>query len=121
MTLRSTPVPVQAVSLQRLRLDALVPFQRRRVDGLWLLTTDFGDHVFVDDEELARVLEGRVVPGDELHIRLAQSHFWVEGLDRELLVERVRRKQRFLAHGPNLHILVVTLRWNRNRMREDEF
>jgi His-Xaa-Ser system radical SAM maturase HxsB len=112
MTLRSPPLPVQSVSLQRLRLDALVPFQRRRVDGRWLLTTDFGDHAFVEDDELTRVLEGRVTPDEELHVRLAERHFWIDGLDRDLLTERVRRKQRFLAFGPNLHILVVTLRCN---------
>jgi His-Xaa-Ser system radical SAM maturase HxsB len=50
--------------------------------------------------------------GSALHARLAAKSFVRSKIDVEKTVARVARKKRFLNYGPNLHVLVVTLRCN---------
>lgn len=90
----------------------LLPFRFRSIGGEVLLTNDFGDWVFVSEAELGELARGRFAPGSALFERLAARNFVRSRLDVEKTVERVRRKKRFLNYGPNLHILVVTLRCN---------
>ena len=90
----------------------LVPFSFRAIGGEMLLTNDFGDWVFVSQDEFGELARGRFAPGSALFERLASRSFVRSRLDVEKTVERVRRKKRFLNYGPNLHILVVTLRCN---------
>jgi uncharacterized protein len=77
-----------------------------------LLTNDFGDWVFVSQDEFGALARGQFAEGSALFTRLAAKNFVRSKLDVEKTVERVRRKKRFLNYGPNLHILVVTLRCN---------
>jgi His-Xaa-Ser system radical SAM maturase HxsB len=90
----------------------LVPFSFRAIGGEMLLTNDFGDWVFVTQDEFGELARGRFAAGSALYERLASRSFVRSKLDVEKTVERVRRKKRFLNYGPNLHILVVTLRCN---------
>lgn len=90
----------------------LVPFSFRAIGGEMLLTNDFGDWVFVSQDEFGELARGRFAAGSALYERLASRSFVRSKLDVEKTVERVRRKKRFLNYGPNLHILVVTLRCN---------
>ena len=90
----------------------LVPFSFRAIGGEMLLTNDFGDWVFVSQDEFGQLARGRFAEGSALYERLASRSFVRSKLDVEKTVERVRRKKRFLNYGPNLHILVVTLRCN---------
>ncbi len=90
----------------------LVPFSFRAIGGEMLLTNDFGDWVFVSQDEFGELARGRFAPGSALYERLASRSFVRSKLDVDKTVERVRRKKRFLNYGPNLHILVVTLRCN---------
>jgi His-Xaa-Ser system radical SAM maturase HxsB len=90
----------------------LVPFRFRPVGEQVLLTSHFGDWVFVSPEELARISRGELEGGSPLEERLASANFLREGLDRNALAERLRTKKRFLNYGPNLHVVVVTLRCN---------
>jgi uncharacterized protein len=90
----------------------LVPFSFRAIGGEMLLTNDFGDWVFVSNDEFGQLARGRFEAGSALFERLAARNFVRSRIDVEKTVERVRRKKRFLNYGPNLHILVVTLRCN---------
>ncbi len=90
----------------------LLPFSFRPIGGEMLLTNDFGDWVFVTQDEFGELARGRFAEGSALFTRLAAKSFVRSKLDVEKTVERVRRKKRFLNYGPNLHILVVTLRCN---------
>jgi uncharacterized protein len=90
----------------------LLPFSFRAIGGEMLLTNDFGDWVFVTQDEFGELARGRFAEGSALFTRLAAKNFVRSKLDVEKTVERVRRKKRFLNYGPNLHILVVTLRCN---------
>jgi His-Xaa-Ser system radical SAM maturase HxsB len=90
----------------------LLPFSFRAIGGEMLLTNDFGDWVFVTQDEFGELARGQFAEGSALFTRLAAKNFVRSKLDVEKTVERVRRKKRFLNYGPNLHILVVTLRCN---------
>jgi len=94
------------------RPGQLVPVRQRRVGDAVLLTTDFGDWVFVSELELAQLQAGELATGSELEARLRAKGFLADSLDAAALAERVRRKKSFLRYGPNLHVLVVTLRCN---------
>lgn len=94
------------------RAGRLVAVRQRNVGGSVLLTTPFGDWVFVNPEERDALFRGELVPGSELESRLAERGFLSDSVDPERLAERLRRKKSFLRFGPNLHVLVVTLRCN---------
>lgn len=91
-------------------MNDLVSFRWRPVGEQILLTNPFGDWIFVSPEELAALRTGR--PSDELSVRLADRSFVTSRLDLERLRRRLANKKRFLAYGPNLHVVVVTLRCN---------
>jgi His-Xaa-Ser system radical SAM maturase HxsB len=88
----------------------LVPFRYRPIRDQVLLTSHFGDWMFVSPEELRALYRGQIPA--ELEARLAEKNFLADRLDRKKLSERLTARRRFLNYGPNLHILVVTLRCN---------
>ncbi|MCC6556450.1 MAG: His-Xaa-Ser system radical SAM maturase HxsB [Polyangiaceae bacterium] len=90
--------------------SALVPIAFREVGGRVLLTNPWGDWIAVTREELSQMTRGALAP--ELAARLAERRFLRDSLDPQEVAARVARKSRFLQSGPNLHILVVTLRCN---------
>jgi His-Xaa-Ser system radical SAM maturase HxsB len=98
-------------TLEAIALDPdLVPFRFRNVGADILLTSPFGDWVFVAREELADIARGKL--DAPLRDKLSKRGFLRSGVDVPKLRERVARKKRFLSYGPNLHIVVVTLRCN---------
>jgi len=88
----------------------LVPLRFREIDGSVLLTSTFGDWVFVSREEFRSLYQGVVTP--ELERKLADHSFLRDQLDPERAAEALAQRKRFLGYGPILHMLVVTLRCN---------
>ncbi|HSN97424.1 MAG TPA: His-Xaa-Ser system radical SAM maturase HxsB, partial [Candidatus Nanopelagicales bacterium] len=88
----------------------LVPIRFREVGGEVLLTNDWGDWLFVSRAQLAALARGDIP--EDLRDRLRAKSFLRSALDVPALAERAQRKRSFLDYGPNLHILVVTLRCN---------
>ena len=88
----------------------LVPFRFREVGGEVLLTNDWGAWIFVTRAQLARMARGELP--EELRERLAARSFLRSSLDVDAIAGRLHKKRRFLDYGPNLHIVVVTLRCN---------
>ncbi|AKT36174.1 His-Xaa-Ser system radical SAM maturase HxsB [Chondromyces crocatus] len=88
----------------------LVPVRLRPIGDDVLLTNEWGDWVFVARPQLTAMMRGEI-PVD-LQEQLAGRNFLRSRLDIEAVSKRVRQKRRFLDYGPNLHILVVTLRCN---------
>ncbi len=89
---------------------SLVPFRFREIGGQVLLTSHFGDWVFVSKDELYALYRGEASP--ELEQKLHGRGFLADRVDPARLAQRMASKRRFLNYGPNLHILVVTLRCN---------
>ncbi len=91
-------------------VPGLVPLRFRAVGDGVLLTGPFGDWMFVTKEEFSAVARGAAAP--ELLERLAARGFVRDRIDQGAAVARFSRRKRFLRYGPNLHIVVVTLRCN---------
>ena len=90
----------------------LVPIRMREVGGEVLLTNPWGDWLFVTHDELAVLTSGKLDEGSTLHGKLVDRNFLRDAVDADALAERMLRKKRFLDAGPNLHILIATLRCN---------
>lgn len=92
--------------------NKLVPFRFRQIgnDGQVLLTSYFGDWIFVSRDEFRGLYTGELSP--ELENRLAEKNFIRDRADIATLRDRYWHRKRFLDFGPILHIMVVTLRCN---------
>ena len=87
-------------------------FRFREVDGDYVVTNAQGDFVLLTPAEFKSFGEGTVDRGSSLYERLRVGNFIRAEFDVPAAVERLRRRKRFLHQGPNLHIVVVTLRCN---------
>ncbi len=85
----------------------LLPLSYREVAGRVLLTNPWGDWAPLAREDFATLRDDP----EALRARLPQN-FFRDTIDVSAVVARTREKRRFLDAGPNLHILVVTLRCN---------
>jgi len=88
----------------------LVPFRFREVGGDVLLTSYFGDWVFVTGQEFRSLYTGALTT--ELEAKLRAKNFLRDQVDVARLADRMRQKRSFLNYGPILHMMVVTLRCN---------
>jgi His-Xaa-Ser system radical SAM maturase HxsB len=88
----------------------LVPFRFRQLGEQVLLTSYFGDWVFVTPDQLRALYSGAWTP--ELTKKLGEHNFLPDQVDVGALRERVQNKRRYLNWGPILNIMVVTLRCN---------
>ena len=90
----------------------LVPVRFRPVLGDVLLTNPWGDFVFVSQSEFLDLSRGKLDAQSPLYPRLAEKNFIRSKVDTEKVASALRHKKRFLDYGPNLHMLIVTLRCN---------
>ncbi len=103
-------LPLQDLSTPPKTTGKLLPFRSRAIGDAVLLTTDFGDFAFVTEPELRALYGGTL--SEDLEARLAERGFIRGKVSEARLVQRVSGRRRFLRYGPNLMILVVTLRCN---------
>lgn len=91
----------------------LLPFRFERTEGRYLVSNIVGDFIRLSSDELTRVVELRVRPGDGLYEKAYAAHL-ISGSDqvaqRQLLAFRLRSRLAFLRETTPLHIFVVTLR-----------
>lgn len=101
-----------AVQLSKVKAEALLPFNLRRIGERWLVANDLGDHLFVSDAELTKLCEADTQPGDGLHERLVAGNFLAAHIDIKAQAARWRKKKQYLFYGPTLHAFVLTHRCN---------
>jgi len=89
-----------------------LPFNHRRVGGRTLITNTEGAFLLLQDDEFRQFAEGTVARDSELFKRLKDRNFIRGEHDANKMAERIRTRKNFLSYGPNLHIMVVTLRCN---------
>jgi His-Xaa-Ser system radical SAM maturase HxsB len=78
-----------------------------------LVSNIVGDFIWLSDDELNRVVNLEVFPGDGLYEKAFRAHLLsYEGRDgqKQLLAARMRSRMAFLRTPTPLHIFVVTLR-----------
>lgn len=85
------------------------PVAFRRVGDLYVVTTEAGEHAFFDEDELSLFLDAKLPEGPRRE-DLERRGFLSDPDGLAHVVSRLRSRRSFLEHGPNLHIVVVTLR-----------
>src|SRR5207302_1062399 len=80
--------------------------------GKIILSNHEGDWLVASPDEFRRFAAGEIEPGSPLETRLREKNFLRDGRDAQRAASRLAARKRFLHYGPNLHILVVTLRCN---------
>jgi len=93
---------------------SLLPFnlERTGTNG-YLVANMVGDFVRLTDDELNRLVDLRVRPGDGLYEKAYAAHLITgsnQAAQRQLLAARLRSRMSFLRQVTPLHIFVVTLR-----------
>ena len=84
----------------------------REVAGRVVVTGVEGSWIVLSRPDFADLAAGRVDPRGELASRLRERNLLQDGFCRERAEEGIALRKRFLRHGPNLHILVLTRRCN---------
>lgn len=96
------------------KLDRSFPafFRYREVKGRFVLTNQEGGWLSLSSDEFRAFASGEVPAESELYRRLDERNFVRATYDLQRAAERLSQRKRFLHSGPNLHIMVVTLRCN---------
>lgn len=114
-TTASTALPPGTFPLRGLRTDATFPafFRYRALPKDRVLLTNLeGNFLVLTSDEFRAFAEGSVDAESALYARLRDGNFLRAHYDAKRAIEALRRRKRFVGYGPNLHMLVVTLRCN---------
>ncbi len=87
-------------------------FRFRPVGDKVVITNLEGSWLVLTKDEFKQFAEGTVERGGPLWARLADRNFLRSEVSMERAADRLRVRKNFIHHGPNLHIVVVTLRCN---------
>ena len=88
-------------------------FRHRRVKDRMVVTNLEGNFVILTDPEFKAFIEGTVARESELYARASRRKLRPRAeYSVSNAVERLKARKRHLHYGPNLHIMVVTLRCN---------
>ncbi len=100
-----------AVNPKKLNKE-LAHLRFRKMNGKVLITNDVGRYAWLGQEDFDRLLSGDLDPGSELHEELARKEFLRGSNYTGRVVDIYRWRNEFLSDGPNLHIMILTLRCN---------
>jgi uncharacterized protein len=93
---------------------SLLPFNLERTGtNQYLVANMVGDFVRLTEDELKRLVDLRIRPGDGLYEKAYSAHLITgtnQTAQRQLLAARLRSRMSFLQQVTPLHIFVVTLR-----------
>ena len=101
-------------------LQKIAPFQQTNVGFFrfkklaaetYLITNDVGRYVYLTTDEFSRLIAGEIREGAR-YDELVRKGFIRDERYEDRLVRSFVDKNRFLAYGPTLHIVVTTLRCN---------
>ncbi len=87
-------------------------FNARQIEDNYLITNMVGQYLFLNQAEYESFYRGEVEADSELWNRLKDSNFIEDLVDQNELQQKYQDRKTFLAHGPTLHIFVLTLRCN---------
>jgi len=91
----------------------LLPLRFERAGKHYLVSNIVGDFVRLSDDEMTRLVDLHVCPGDGLYEKAYAAHL-ITRMDqksqRQLLAMRLRSRMAYLRQPTPLHIFVVTLR-----------
>src|SRR5580698_7272951 len=91
----------------------LLPIRFERAGKHYLVSNIVGDFVRLSDDEMTRLVDLQVRPGDGLYEKAYAAHLFTRAdqkSQRQLLAMRLRSRMAYLREPTPLHIFVVTLR-----------
>ena len=93
---------------------SLLPFNLERAGtNQYLVSNMVGDFIRLTEDELNRLVDLQIQPGDGLYEKAYSAHLITgtnQNAQRQLLALRLRSRMSFLRQVTPLHIFVVTLR-----------
>lgn len=98
--------------LSQLDVDAPALFRWRAIGDSVLITNQEGRYLLLTPDEFDRFTRGAVADDSELFERLRDANFLRDHYDVQAAADMLRARKRFTTSGPNLHMMVVTLRCN---------
>ena len=87
-------------------------FRFRAVGDRVIITNQEGRWLALTGDEFDAFTRGALDPTGPLYARLRDHNFLRDHYDVRAAAEMVRARKRFVHHGPNLHMAIVTLRCN---------
>ena len=87
-------------------------FRFRAVGDKFVVTNLEGRFLVLSREDFTRFASGTVAKDSPLYARLKDGNFLRAEYDVAKAADMVRARKRFVGTGPNLHVMVVTLRCN---------
>ena len=100
------------IQIKRPSTSFAMPFKHRTIGGQVLITNTEGSFLLLSPTEFRAFAEGSVAKDAPLYTRLSERNFVRADADTRKIADRIRTRKVFLNQGPNLHIVVVTLRCN---------
>lgn len=100
------------LQLKKRSTSFAMPFKHRNVGDKVLITNTEGSFLLLTHAEFADFAAGDMPKDSALYARLRDRNFVRAEADLTKVAERIRARKTFLHYGPNLHIVVVTLRCN---------
>jgi len=97
---------------QKLDTTSQAPFRFRQIGGKTLITNPEGSFALLTQEEFTQYATGTVPKESGLYKKLKDGNFLRAEFDANRSAQKLQRRKRFLGTGPNLHVMVVTLRCN---------
>lgn len=85
-------------------------FRFRTILGKVLVTNDLGRHRLLSQEDFRRFAAGEIGPDNPAYQALCDDGFVRDRMDFDVLSRAWAERHRYLWDGPNLHVVVVTLR-----------
>lgn len=87
-------------------------FRYRAVKDRYVVTNYEGSYAILTDDDFRAYLEGTLAKDSPAYRELDAKNFIRSTFDANKAAERLRARKRHLHWGPNLHVMVVTLRCN---------
>ncbi len=87
-------------------------FRFRQVGDRVLITNFEGRWQLLTQDEFAEFAAGTVAKTSDLYARLRDNNFVRAEYDTKKAAQMLAARKQFIHHGPNLHVMVVTLRCN---------
>jgi uncharacterized protein len=103
---------MQLLQIRKPSTTFALPFNHRTIGDKILITNTEGSFLLLTFDEFRQFAGGSIAKESELFTRLKERNFIRGEENREKMMERIRTRKSFLSFGPNLHIIVVTLRCN---------
>ena len=102
------------IDQEKINYKGIAPFRFKKIKNKYLLVNEVGDFLFFAKDKLHDFLNGKLKKNSQSYLSLVQNNFIRGELDIDKLVQKYSYKKSYLHWGPNLHIIVVTLRCNHN-------